>query len=154
MTEIPPPTSPPPLPSAALPYAMPEPRSRRIVSMTALITAYALILPVIIVAFTLAPKFEAVFRDFSLRLPLITRLFLATSRWVMEGGFVILLALPLLPAFLLPLLSPRPASLEGRLVRWGVLLAVLLLGYALIILVTTVALATPMLQLMSSVSTS
>ena len=152
MTNGPPPNSPPPVTAASLPYATPALRNRRIVSVTTLIAGYALILPVMVIAFTLAPQFDAMFRDFNVKLPLITRLFLATSRWVAEGGFAILLALPLLPAFLLPLATPRPPSLEGRLVRWGVLAVVLLLGWALLVLVATLALAVPIFQLISPVS--
>jgi len=97
------------------------------------------------------PRFEAIYRDFSTRLPTptvmllnITRFLNATYAWVVF--WVIAVVVPILVARL----RPWPPQRRGPALKVAVILSVLLIGLAVVALYVTLQL--PMINLIQSVS--
>jgi hypothetical protein len=91
------------------------------------------------------PRFELIFADFKMSLPVTTRMLFLSRKVVLYGGFVPLLLLPVILGFVSAPLSPG-----GR----RALRMVITLLFGLLVGFTVFALAQPMMTMMDGMSSS
>jgi type IV pilus assembly protein PilC len=109
------------------------------------------------------PRFEAIFKDFGTKLPVMTEWLLIASRWTRGGLWVLFVVLPVPFGFLVALVQPVGPEPEesgdvrtprrGRPRRWWIFRLVAL-AIVVIALVTVFALFLPMITLIQAVSKS
>ena len=145
-------------PANPLPYATPESgravRWHEFIGWKSLIGGYALVVATFIPMLLIVPRFEAVWRDFSVKLPLLTVVLLSFSRWLrFDHGWAYLLAMPPVLALIVGALSVPgrrlPAAQQARRVGLGLLLFIAL-GLAMLALVV-IGLFLPMITMIDTV---
>jgi hypothetical protein len=102
----------------------------------------------------LASRFEQIFRDFNIALPLLTRMVLGVCHFVQAMYFIPLAAIPVATAFL-PKLAQRKGTTdttERRIMRFGIGTLIVLFLAGLIVVVSVIALFMPMVSLMQGMN--
>ena len=109
----------------------------------------------------IVPRFETIFKDFAVKLPVMTQWLLIASRWARGGLWVLFLVLPVLFGFVVAMvqrLGPEPdglaeahASRRRRLGSWW-MFRLAMAAILAIALVTVLALFLPMITLIQAVS--
>ena len=158
MTTRPAPTTPPPLPGAGpapVPYARPGTiQSTRAFDLRPFFThlvTWALV-GVVYLAITLlaVPKFETIFKDFKLDLPLLTKVLLTFSRWPNTiFGVMLLVVFASGDSVCAGFLHRKTSPTARRLYRLAVYL---LLGG--VVLILALALLLPLITLMDALGTN
>lgn len=95
--------------------------------------------------FVLVPKFEVIFDDFKLELPLASRIMFGLHRVLVSGGFLVVAAVPVVLGFYSARLSPGG--------RWA-LRAVLTILFAALLLLTMFGILVPMMNLVTGVTSA
>jgi len=144
-----------------LDYRAPHDAPRRpVFSVAAFLASAAVVAVLLLDLLVIVPRFEEIFRDFGTKLPAITQLLLDVSRVLADSGrWVVLAMMPLAIGFLAPLLGPvriaddsptrdRPPRRRHR----SMTLVLMSIALCVILAVTIVALALPMLSLINAVS--
>jgi hypothetical protein len=142
-------------PPAPLDYDTPILLHRRTwVSVPLAFSLFTFAAGVTVFSFFIAPRLQAMYKDFGARLPAATTLLLAAARFISAGGWVLLWAIAIVPPVVAPLLTPargpavpRPRRRYHSLFTFYFLTALLLL--ALLLTATY-----PMMLLINSISGS
>jgi len=107
------------------------------------------------------PRFEAIFKDFAVKLPLATQWLLIASRWTTGGLWALFLVMPVLFGFLVARVQPvgpepeDPEEAHGPRRRWPGswwMFRLAMMAILAIVLVTVFALFLPMVTLIQAVS--
>lgn len=144
---------PPPLPqeqptSGPIPYATPIPGrgfGRPKFHFGIFLWSLALVGGWMILLFFILPRFQQVFADFKVELPASTKILLQARTLVQYGGFVVLLAIPVILGFVSGPLSPG----SRRALRMVVTLL-----FALVVVLSVLGIFQPLMSLIDAASSS